>query len=87
MLHSRDEPDSSVQPKNAGISSAGDAPAIKPGHARRLSNLAPKDLEPINEDCAAKSSLKDSESDKEDTVKANTVKEVKEVWFVVKLDC
>ena len=77
----RDEPDSSAPQKSVGVNSAGDAPAFKPGHARRPSNSAPKDLEPINEDCAAPKKEHDSESEKEDTVKANTVKEVKEVWL------
>ena len=91
MIHSRDEVDSSAQQKNVGVNSAGDAPAFKPGHARRPSNLAPKDLEPISEDCAAKEKVHDSGSDKEDTIKAITVKEVKEVWWLCnskfQLDC
>ncbi|KAK7102610.1 serine/threonine-protein kinase Nek4-like [Littorina saxatilis] len=76
----RDEPDSSVLRKNLNVNSAGDAPSYKPSHARRPSSSAPKDLEPINEVAAAKPRrTEESESEKEDTVKANTVKEVVEV--------
>ena len=79
---SRDEPDSSALPKNLDMNSAGDAPVFRPGHARRPSNMAPKDLEPINEVAASKDRTRDSDSEKEDTVKQRTVKEAKEVCCV-----
>ncbi|XP_076448462.1 uncharacterized protein LOC143285126 [Babylonia areolata] len=75
----RDEPDSGAPSRNMAVNNCGDAPAFKPGHARRPSNLAPKELEPIDENAiVAKGNTAQSDSEKEDTVKASDTKEAKD---------
>ncbi|KAK7489732.1 hypothetical protein BaRGS_00019127 [Batillaria attramentaria] len=74
-------------PEPQRTDAAGDAPPYKPGHARRPSNSAPKELEPIQEHAAQKDKVsEDSLSSKEDTVVPNTVKEVKEEKAAAKPD-
>jgi hypothetical protein len=63
------------------VTCAGDAgaPVFKPGHARKPSDLARKELEPINENAAAAATPKapeSSDSDKDDTLKPNTAQKV-----------
>lgn len=74
----RDEPDSTPELKNQKPDGTGDAPSFKLGHARKPSDAAPKELEPIQEDSVQKTS-KDSLSSKEDTIVPSPVKEAKEV--------
>ena len=71
----RDETD--VGRKEAvSVSGSGDAPVYKPGHARKPSVSAPKDLEPIRESTPAKPTNPDSDSDKDSTIKADVNSQV-----------
>lgn len=77
----RDEVDSSAVRREADkVTNAGDASVgvFKPGHVRKPSNMASKDLESITENVAVEPpELKESseDSDRNNTVKVNTVKQ------------
>lgn len=70
----RDETDSTAGLKQQVFNGAGDAPVYR-SHARKPSDAAPKELEPIQEVSLTKVS-EDSLSSREDTVVPKTVKEV-----------